>query len=218
MGQITLVRHGQANSGARTEEEYDRLSDRGADQARLLGNYLRAHEDGFDTFLRGTLNRHDATARAVGTLQDTPQIEVDARLNEMDYLTLGRALEEGHGVPQPGPENFMDHFIQVMTAWKQAEICGQETYESFETRIAGVLDEATKPGRRVICITSGGVIAMMIRHLLRLDLPAMARIALPIYNTSLHRIDVTPRGAVLSGYNAIPHLAQPEYAELRTYY
>lgn len=216
MGQITLVRHGQANSGALTEEDYDRLSETGGRQAEILGQYLRDTGEAFDLVLRGTLKRHDGTATRMGTIG--AEAGIDARLNEMDYLTLGRALEENHGVPQPGPDSFMDHFIQVMTAWKQAEIIGQETYESFETRIAGVLEEAMQPGRRVLCVTSGGVIAMMIRHLLRLDLPAMARVALPIYNTSLHRIDVTPRGAVLSGFNAIPHLAAPGHAPLRTYY
>ncbi|PIE09669.1 MAG: histidine phosphatase family protein [Rhodobacterales bacterium] len=216
MGQITLVRHGQANSKARTEEEYDRLSELGALQARRLGDYLRQTGESFDLVLRGTLNRHDATAREMGEMGAA--VEVDARLNEMDYLTLGRALQDKKGIAQPGPDAFMDHFIQVLTAWKQAEINGQETYESFETRIAGVLDAATQPGRRVLCVTSGGVIAMMIRHLLRLDLPAMARVALPIYNTSLHRIDVTPRGAVLSGYNSIPHLADPAHVDLRSYY
>ena len=38
MGELTLIRHGQANSGATTEEDYDRLSDLGHTQARLLGN------------------------------------------------------------------------------------------------------------------------------------------------------------------------------------
>lgn len=216
MGQIVLIRHGQANTGAMTEEDYDRLSDLGAEQSRILGAYLRQTGEAYDVVLRGTLNRHQGTAEAIGKMAD--ETRVDARLNEMDYLTLGRALEEGHGVPQPGPGGFMDHFIQVLTAWKEAQINGQETFESFETRIAGVLDEASQPGCRVLCVTSGGVIAMMIRHLLRLDLPAMARVALPIYNTSVHRIDVTPKGAVLSGYNAIPHLADPSHEPLRTYY
>lgn len=216
MGQIILIRHGQANSGALTEEDYDRLSDLGARQATRLGDYLRQTVEPFDLVLRGSLNRHEATARNMGDLGGAAR--VDPRLNEMDYLTLGKALETDHGVPQPGPDEFMDHFVAVLHAWKNAQIRGQETYESFETRVSGVLDEASQPGRRVLCVTSGGVIAMMIRHLLRLDIPAMARVALPIYNCSIHRIDVTPRGAVLSSFNEIPHFADPTQAELRTHY
>lgn len=214
MGQITLVRHGQANSGAQTEEDYDRLSDLGAEQARALGDHLRAAGESYDVVLRGTLQRHDMTAHHMGALG--AEVQVDARLNELDYLTLGRALEEDHGVPQPGPEEFLDHFVQVMTAWKQATIRGQETYDSFETRVAGVLEAASQPGRRVLCVTSGGVIAMMIRHLLRLDIPAMARVAVPIYNTSVHQIAVAPKGALLTGFNAIPHLQG--HKRLQTFY
>lgn len=206
MGQIILVRHGQANSGARTEEEYDRLSGIGRQQAVHLGEWLRAQKIRPDRILRGTLNRHAGTIEAMGDLGQTP--EIDGRLNELDYLTLGRALELGHGVPQPGPDEFLDHFIEVMKAWKEARIAGQESYDSFEQRVTGVLEEAAEPGRVVLCITSGGVIAMMIRHLLRLDLPAMARIALPIWNSSLHEIAVSKRGSLLTGFNAIPHLEQ----------
>ena len=48
MGEITLVRHGQANSTATDEESYDKLSDLGWRQGRWLGDYLRHHEEGFD--------------------------------------------------------------------------------------------------------------------------------------------------------------------------
>ena len=41
MSHITLVRHGQANTTARDEENYDKLSDLGHQQARWLGAHLR---------------------------------------------------------------------------------------------------------------------------------------------------------------------------------
>lgn len=214
MGQIILVRHGQANSGAQTEEEYDQLSEIGRQQAVHLGNWLRERGKQPDRILRGTLNRHASTIEAMGDLGRVP--EVDGRLNELDYLTLGRALEQDHGVPQPGPDQFLDHFIEVMLAWKAARISGQESYDNFEKRVTEILQEAAEPGRVVLCITSGGVIAMMIRHLLRLDLPAMARIALPIWNSSLHEIAVSKRGALLTSFNAIPHLDDHTRSNLRT--
>lgn len=216
MGQITLVRHGQANSAADNEEDYDRLSDLGARQSSILGDYLRAHEASFDVVLRGTLNRHEGTALAMGDLGAAP--DIDPRLDEMDYMTLGRVLEEDHGVPRPGPGGFAEHFVKVLTAWKEAQIMGRESYDSFETRVSGVLEAATQPGRRVLCVTSGGVIAMMLRHLLRLDIPAMSRVCVGIYNTSVHRIEVTPHGSMLWGFNDIAHLADPKLAELRTHY
>ena len=41
MSNITLIRHGQANTGARDEISYDRLSDLGHRQASWLGTPLR---------------------------------------------------------------------------------------------------------------------------------------------------------------------------------
>ena len=214
MGEIILVRHGQANSGARDEESYDKLSDLGHRQAAWLGDYLRDREAGFDKVIRGTLRRHDETARGMGFAE----AEVDARLNEMDYFSLGHALEAAHGVPFPGPDDFAAHIPQVMEAWHRAEIRSHESFADFEDRVTSVLQEAAEPGVRVLCVTSGGVIGMMVRYLLDLDPTRMAHILLPIMNTSLHRIHVMPHGPILAGFNAVPHLDRPDRADAVTFY
>ncbi len=214
MGEIILVRHGQANSAAKDEESYDRLSDLGHQQARWLGDYLTAREAPFDKVITGSLRRHRETASGIG--YDDPLI--DPRLNEMDYFNLGQALEDVHGVPFPGPDEFAAHVPQVMEAWHRAEIMGVETFASFEDRVTGVLQEAAKPGVRVLCVTSGGVIGMIIRHLLDLDPTRMAHVLLPIMNSSLHRVHVIPQGPILAGYNAVPHLDHPDRAHALTHY
>ena len=43
MPHITLVRHGQANSDAKDEDGYDKLSDLGHQQARWLGEHFDHH-------------------------------------------------------------------------------------------------------------------------------------------------------------------------------
>ena len=58
MGEIILVRHGQANSSARDEEGYDRLSDLGHQQAAWLGDYMRDREGVFYKVISGSLRRH----------------------------------------------------------------------------------------------------------------------------------------------------------------
>lgn len=214
MGEIILVRHGQANSGATDEESYDKLSDLGHQQARWLGDYLRDREAPFDKVIAGSLRRHRETAAGIGYAD--PQIDV--RLNEMDYFNLGQALEDVHGVPFPGPEEFAAHVPQVMEAWHRAEIMGVETFASFEARVTGVLKEAAAPGVRVLCVTSGGVIGMIIRHLLNLDPTRMAHVLLPIMNSSLHRIHVIPQGPILAGFNAVPHLDHPDRSHALTHY
>jgi len=213
MGEIILVRHGQANSAAKDEESYDRLSDLGRRQAAWLGAWFEGQDERFDRVLSGSLQRHLGTAEAMG---QAPQI--DPRLNEMDYFNLGHALRETHGVPLPGPEDFAVHLPQVMEAWHRAEILGNETFAAFEDRVTSVLSEAAEPGRKVLCVTSGGVIGMVIRNLLRLDPTRMAHVLLPIFNTSIHRVHVMPHGTILAGFNATPHLDPRDRAHARTHY
>ena len=70
MGEITLVRHGQANSSATTEEDYDRLSELGHQQAEWLGEWMQGHEKPFDHVLSGTLRRHRETVAGMGFLAE----------------------------------------------------------------------------------------------------------------------------------------------------
>ena len=212
MGTITLVRHGQANSAAQTEEDYDRLSPLGKQQAVWLGEWLHAQEEQFDRVLCGSLRRHNETAAGMG-FHDP---EIDPRLNEMDYFNLGRAMEEVHDIPMPDGHGFATHIPKVMEAWHRAEIKGNETFASFEERVTGVFSEALEPGKHILCVTSGGVIAMIVRHLLDLDPRKMAHMTLPILNSSLHRVHVSPVGPILAGFNAYPHLEAHDRAHART--
>ncbi len=213
MGEIILVRHGQANSAAKTEEDYDRLSDLGHRQAEWLGDWMRAHGYAFDHVWSGTLTRHRQTVAAMGLKADE-----DPRLNEIDYYRLSQEMHDVLGEPLPAPDDFADHMPKVFAAWSRAEIEGQEPYEAFETRVRDLLAEASVPGRRLLAITSGGVIGMVLRHILDLDMMKMSRVMLPIWNTSIHRLHVGRGETIMAGFNAIPHLDHPERAEARTYY
>ena len=212
MGEILLVRHGQANTHATTEEDYDRLSDVGHEQARMLGDWMRTHDYAFDHVLSGTLRRHRETVRSMGF-----QADEDARLNEIDYYNLSASLQEKKGEPLPSHDTFSDHMPKVFAAWAEAEIEGNETYEAFEDRVRLLLDEAAVPGRRLLCVTSGGVIGMVMRQVLDLDLIKLSRVILPIWNTSLHRLHVRGGETNLAGYNGIPHLESPDRATARTH-
>jgi len=90
MGQLILVRHGQASFGA---EDYDQLSDLGKRQGQRLGEYWqeasqspeRADALNFDAVLMGSLKRHRQTWEAIAEgakLQMTP--EIWPGLNEYD--------------------------------------------------------------------------------------------------------------------------------------
>jgi broad specificity phosphatase PhoE len=144
--------------------------------------------------------------------------EVDARLNELDYFNLTKAHAARNGTTRPTPETFVHHITDVMQAWQRAEIQGDETYDSFEGRVAEMLTLAARPGRRVLCVTSGGVIGMMARHLLDLDIARMSHLLVPIRNCSIHRVMVLPDVQILAGFNATPHLDGPDRIHARTEY
>lgn len=213
MGEIVLVRHGQANSVATTEEDYDRLSELGHQQAVWLGQWFQAHDIDFDHVVSGTMRRHRETVAGLGLTADE-----DARLNEIDYYTLSDALHRVKGEPLPTGDTFAIHMPKVLAAWKAAEIEGAEPYHAFETRVGALLADAARPGRRVLCVTSGGVIGMVLRHVLDLDILKMSHVMLPIWNSSVHKLHVREGATYLAGYNAIPHLDTPDRAHARTHY
>lgn len=214
MSELVLVRHGQANSHATSEAEYDRLSPLGHRQSAWLGEWLGVHEPAFDHVYSGTLRRHEETACGIGC----DDAQRDARLNELDYFQLGRALETVHGIPFPEADGFAVHAPQVMRAWHAAEIEGAETFASFEARVREALAAISAKGGRSLVVTSGGVIAMAMRLVLDLDATRFARVLLPIRNSSIHRIHLQQGEMVLAAFNATPHLDAHERAEARTCY
>ncbi|MBY6066536.1 histidine phosphatase family protein [Leisingera aquaemixtae] len=208
MSHITLIRHGQANTQARDEESYDRLSDLGHQQAAWLGDHLRASGSHHPRVYCGTLTRHIETAASMG-FADAVQ---DARLNEMEYFTLAEAMRDQHGLPIPEErEGFVEHLPQVFAAWAAGDITDPyESWEHFETRTRQALDEIAAGDGPALVVTSGGLISMALRQAMGLDTAGMARIALAVMNTSMHRL--FPIGGHWSPvlFNAVPHLEAPD--------
>lgn len=216
MSHITLIRHGQANSQARTEHDYDRLSPLGHRQAAWLGEHLLATRQHHIRLYTGTLRRHVETAASMQTGL-TPQ--QDARLNELEYFTLAQAMEREHGVPLPTcQESFAAHLPEVFTAWADGKISeAPETFEAFETRVSDALAEIAQGEGPALVVTSGGLISMALRRTLGLDIAGMAQLALAIMNTSMHRLHPIAGRLTPVMFNAIPHLEHPERHHAQTH-
>ncbi len=218
MVELTLVRHGQAKTGAQDEESYDNLSALGRDQATWLGAHFRDTGRSFDHVIAGTLNRQRDTAQIVADHLGIT-ISQDKRLNELDYFGLAQSLKDTHAIDIPfDRESFVSHVPQVLTAWDAGKMHSHlESFDSFETRIKDMIDHAETLGGKVLLVTSGGVIGMAMRVLLGLRVDTYANVLLQIHNTSIHRYVKLGDTLALDTYNAIPHLESRARAHARTY-
>ena len=216
MSHITLIRHGQANSSATNEASYDMLSPLGHQQAAWLGDHLRHSETHHTRLYTGTLRRHIETADGMSTGLEPIR---DARLNELEYFTLATLLEQQHGVPFPDDQHgFSAPLPLVFETWKSDKLDNPpESYASFESRIQSVLEEISAGQGPALVVTSGGLISMAMAQAMGLGVPAMARMALAIMNTSMHRL--FPIGGHWSPvlFNAVPHLDTPERRTAQTH-
>jgi broad specificity phosphatase PhoE len=203
--EIILIRHGQANSGAKDEESYDRLSDIGHQQATWLGDYLRYHGEEFDRVICGSLRRHRETA---ADLELPNQVAIDPRINEMQYFDLANEFHAQTKTPAPNSaEEFAQHLPHLFTAWQSGALdSAHVSYGNFAQRFKDVMSELTELGGRSLVVTSGGVIGMAIAQHLALGPEGFARVMLPIHNSSMHRFDVRGGTTHMAGYNATPHL------------
>ncbi|WP_232677327.1 histidine phosphatase family protein [Nocardioides sp. R-C-SC26] len=218
MGQLLLVRHGQASFGA---ADYDVLSDVGWEQGRALGTWLREADLAPTTLIRGDMRRHRETLEAIldgagwAGSDVADQVQVDADWNEFDHVALVSSFPE---LP-PGELDrraFQHVFEQATAAWIAgtfpAEGAG-ETFADFVARVRSALGRAAEragSGQTAVVVTSGGAIAVAASLLVGGDDPATvgalwSRFNTVIANSSVTRVVVGPRGPRLLTFNEHAH-------------
>lgn len=216
MTTITLIRHGQANNTATDEADYDRLSDLGRQQSRWLGEYMRDTGQRYTRIYTGTLTRHQQTAKEWGA----NSFSADARLDEVRYFDLSERMHAQFGIPHPRThEDFVDHLPLTFSAWQEGTIEDPpETFHDFQTRVGEVIHDIAERGEDAIIFTSGGFIGMATRVVMGLEIGAFTRTILPIMNSSVHRLRLTPAGLSLIQFNAVPHLEMPDRHHAQTHF
>ncbi len=219
MTEITFIRHGQANSSAKTEDGYDNLSPLGRTQAELLGQHLKFVSHTADHVFTGTLRRQKDTQRLLDLSADTP-VTRDARVNEIEYYTLSQQMNEQFGTPFPNEGiTFTDHFYETFARWQNGEIKdAPEPYETYESRVKEQLEEWRHVGPHVTVVTSGGIIAMALGHVLNLDQRNMINCLLAGVNTGVTKINYMHGEWFMTQMNATPHLEHPQRLDMRTFY
>lgn len=215
MAELLVIRHGQASFGA---DNYDKLSDLGHEQSRVLGDWLRAAGWAPDRCITGTLVRQQETMASMG-FSDAP--ETHAGFNEYDFHDLLKARFKGN-VPDPVKSDRKTHFRTLrdtILEWQTDAFDGAaETWGQFETRVADALAFATAEGaKRVLVVSSGGAIGQMVASTLAAPNPMMMELNLQTRNTGQTRFVFSPRGRMLTEFNAIPHFGPETHADMITF-
>ena len=224
MGNLYLVRHGQASFGA---ADYDNLSELGHKQAVRLGEYFRDSGRSFDAVFTGKLRRHGQTWAGIAEgLQASQPICVIERpgLNEYDPVAIIRAIHPEPLEHPKTPEGIRNHFRLLrdgLAAWMQGKSVpqGMSSYAEFLAGVTSALDEIRNEhfGKNVLIASSGGPISTAVGHILGASHEGTIDLNLRIRNSSVSEIVFTPRRHSLVTYNTLPHLDGKAYADWITY-
>lgn len=227
MGTLYLVRHGQASFGA---ADYDQLSALGARQCAALGAWLHARGKRFEGVIRGPLRRHAQSLEAItSTLPDLPAaiewpglIEYDARAVVQALAGVQTDAPSVPGMPGDAADQRL-HFRLLragLLAWIEGRTqpAGMPAWRAFADGVAGALDLVRERFTGdVLLVASGGPIATAIVQVLDAPAAAMIDLNMRLRNSALSEFAFNARRHALTGYNALPHLDQPERAAWVTY-
>jgi broad specificity phosphatase PhoE len=230
VGVIYVVRHGQAAFGT---EHYDRLTEIGFAQARLLGAYFGRRNIRFDAVFTGTLRRQSETAQ--GIFEGHPELgsqlsqETFPGLDEYKPEAIMMALTGSFPAPAPAaarrdPVVVREHFRvlrEALLAWAEGRTQpeGMPVWQAFQEGAVAALIEARQrlPDGNVLMVSSGGPIAAMVAATLNAPPATAVELNLRIRNSSLSEFASTPRRHHLVSFNGLPHLdCNPDLA-LTTY-
>jgi broad specificity phosphatase PhoE len=224
MGVIYVVRHGQAAFGT---EHYDRLTEIGFNQARLLGAHFSRRKVKFDAVYTGTLRRQIETADAI--LESHPELDPSAReiipgLDEYKpeaILTafMGKPFETSAsaGAARRDPLVIREHFRllrEALIAWAEDRTQPQDMmpFGQFQEAAVGALVQARQrhPDGHVLVVSSGGAIGAMVSQVLNAPPATAVELNLRIRNSSLTEFASTPRRHHLVSFNGLTHLEVAE--------
>ena len=221
MGNLYLVRHGQASFGA---ADYDNLSPLGQQQSERLGVYFKSQGKRFDGVLTGSLRRHAQTWQGIAQgAQYSHAPEIWPGLNEYDSEAVVRAIHPEPLGKADTPESYRHHFRLLRDGLKQwmlgaTQPQGMPSYPEFVRGVTSALDHIrTQYAGNVLLVSSGGPISTAVGHLLGTAAEMTIELNFHIRNTSVTQFTFNPKRHVLVSYNNLPHLDDPAYASWETY-
>lgn len=126
------------------------------------------------------------------------------------------------GLPEGVGRDRRAHFRTlraVLAQWQRGELAGvRERWTDFIARVEAARQAAIAPGaRRVLAVSSGGVMGRLAQAALAAPEAAMIALNMQIANTGLVRFFFNDRTFHLNAFNATPHLDRPERVAMLTY-
>lgn len=232
MGELYLVRHGQASFDS---NDYDALSPVGEKQAEVVAEHLRL-EVLVDHVVAGSLKRQKDTAQAYLQQLDAHhgvslELAEDEGFNEfqaekimqyyLPYILDKRAdLREKVMAAGDGGGGAMRHFntvfFPIIEAWMAGENASDEveSFAAFKSRVNGAMDRlliaaAQKEiGKKVAVFTSGGTISAIMQRALQMPDDIIFQLNYKIANASISKFFFKEDRLGLSYFNNFTHLSQ----------
>ncbi|HUJ24474.1 MAG TPA: histidine phosphatase family protein [Myxococcales bacterium] len=225
MGQLFLVRHGQASA---FEENYDRLSSLGERQALLLGQLWAQRGIRFDRVFSGPRVRQQRTAEIAGQagglpvpvmLDDLDEMRVEPLFREhmpdlfvrhSHLAALGDAMLAADG-NELRAQKFAQLFEAALLLWVRGEAGapGVETWLEFRARVRQALRavrEDVAHGARIAVFTSAGPVAAAVQQAMGADDETALSMAFRVRNSSFSQFVFSGERFSLASFNETPHL------------
>ena len=196
MATLLLIRHGQASYG---QADYDRLSPRGEEQARALGQFLASAK--IDTLFVGPLKRQQQTVAfasetagaALPPAETLPELAEYPAFDLLQHFMPKLVAEDPSfaTLPSAPTRELADAaFHMILGRWMRDEwqVEGVERVSAFRDRVRAGLDRVlrgAKSGGRVACVTSAGPIGVAVGLTFGCTAERMVRTSLVIRNASI---------------------------------
>lgn len=235
MSSLFLVRHGQASF---LERNYDKLSAKGEEQSRMLGEYWTGLKICFDRVFSGPKVRQRETARIVGeayksaglpwpepaVLPEFDEFQAEAVLErslpelierDSDIRRMHQAFKDSQTRPEQF-KTFQQIFEVVIGRWADGKMPleGIEPWSDFSARVQRGLTHLSmngSHGQRIAIFSSGGPVGVAMQRALDLSTEATLKAAWMVRNCSYSEFLFSAGRFTLSSYNATPHFTDPEF-------
>jgi broad specificity phosphatase PhoE len=234
MGELFVIRHAQASFG---QDDYDRLSELGFRQARLLEAFFSRIGTRFQAIYSGSLKRQVDTAEPLRSCfrPDVSQQELSIlpEFNEYDssaviQTQLPHLIREDPSLEQDLPRLQTDRralqqiLDRSLSRWMSApeESEGLETWPTFNRRVqeglARILSESGL-GKTVVLVTSGGPLSAILKMALSLSDRETIELSWQVRNASVSTFKYNRERLTLSSFNNVAHLEIEQEPGLLTY-